>query len=402
MITGTENLLQIAEKNDKLIAVFEKQGLGSYFKPENLAKIGRYTRLNTLLKSNNIAAESFIAVLNEMLAEKENAAAPNMQKQENLHFAAMLPCGLRNPFKEFSEAFLNDNNDLFDDLNYLIEGNVNHELSYYPLLDSIKDAHELPDIIMASDVNNFFHRPFIDRFIKNDVFESYVPFQPNSYLENSGYADPNKHFTMFTANMLVMVVDKNKLGKRKMPEEWSDLLAPEFENDIIMRGEDNFFCNAVLLPFFKDKGMDAIKILAKNIKSGQHPAEMVKLAGADKKEGAAIYIMPYFFSKRIKNKNVEVIWPRDGAIASPVFLLVKKSKIQEHKVLLDFLLSKDTAEMLIGRFFPATHPEVSHNSFPENVKWLGWDFLNHYDIGKLKDEIRDEFMKIWRFKTMHL
>ena len=33
-----------------------------------------------------------------------------------------------------------------------MEGNVNHELSYYPLLDNITDENELPDVIMASDV----------------------------------------------------------------------------------------------------------------------------------------------------------------------------------------------------------------------------------------------------------
>ncbi len=403
MITGSENLLEVAEKNSTLLTVFEKHGLGSYFKPENLEKIGRFTRLSTLLKSNNINLKSFIAVLNEMLEEKENAAAPNMQKQEDLHFAAMLPCGLRNPFKEFSEAFLNNNSAQFAGLNYLIEGNVNHELSYYPLLDSIYDENELPDIIMASDVNNFFHRPFIDRFIKKGVFESYSPYKPNMYLEKSGFADPDKNFTMYTANMLVMVVDKSKLGSRKMPEKWNDLLSSEFENDIIMRGEDDFFCNAVMLPFYKDNGMDAIRILAKNIKKGLHPAEMVKLAGKNKEEGAAVYIMPYFFYKRITNlSNIEMIWPADGAIASPVFLLAKKNKIETHKPLLEFLMSEETAQLLLGRYFPSVHPGVEIKNLPEAVKWLGWDFLNQNDIGLLKNQIRDEFMKVWRFKTMRL
>ena len=315
--------------------------------------------------------------------------------QENLHFAAMLPCGLRNPFKEFVESYLLINTEKFDQLNYLIEGNVNHELSYYPLLDSIKDEKELPDVIMASDVNNFFHRPFVERFIDNEVFEAYQPYPPNEYLEKVGYSDPNKHYTMYTANMLIMAVDTEKLGDRKMPEKWEDLLGPAFENDIIMRGEDDFFCNAVMLPFYKDWGFDAIRRLAKNIKSGQHPAEMVKMAGKGGDQGAAIYIMPYFFSKRIKSDKVEIVWPLDGAIASPVFLLVKKNKLEEHSALLEFLFSRETGEMIKGRFFPSIHPENSNREFPDAVKWLGWDFLTRTDIGKLKDDIRDEFMKIW-------
>ncbi len=396
MITGNENLKQIAESYPNLIPVFEKHGLGSFFKKENLSKIGRFTILNTLLKSKNIDATSFINNLNTQQNKPEQSSDSTT---EDLHFAAMLPCGLRNPFKEFSEAYLQDNADLFKDLNYLIEGNVNHELSYYPLLDSIKDENELPDIIVASDVNNFFHKPFLERFIETGLFECYAPYAPNNYLEKVGYADPDKHFTMFTSNLLVMAVDVQKLGDRKMPETWHDLLAPEFENSIIMRGEDDFFCNAVMLPFFKDNGFEAIHKLARNIKSGKHPAEMVKLAGSNNEEGAAVYILPYFFSKRIKNKNVEVVWPKDGAIASPVFLLAKKSRIDKHKELLDFLLSKETGQMLVGRYFPSIHPDVENN-FNEAVKWLGWDFLKGYDIAKLKEEIRTEFMTVWEPKSI--
>ncbi len=397
MITGTENLQQVANEGEHVKPIFDKYGIGNYLSEESLQKIGRFTRLNTVLKAKNIDLDAFIELINTS-TETDNTSTSEEIKQEDLHFSAMLPCGLRNPFKEFVESFLQNETEYTEHLNYMMEGNVNHELSYYPLLDSITNADELPDVIMASDVNNFFHRPFMSRFIETGEFESYEPYSPNIYLEKAGYADPQKHFTMYTSNMLVMAVDKEKLNGRPMPQKWDDILSPEFENDIIMRGEDDFFCNAVMLPFYKDKGFDAIHILAKNIKSGMHPAEMVKMAGKNIPEGAAIYIMPYFFSKRIKNKNVEVVWPEDGAIASPVFLLVKKDKKEEHKALLDFLFAKETAHMLKGRHFPVLHPDVTHDEFPQEVKWLGWDFLTKNDIGQLKDDIRTEFMKVWTTK----
>lgn len=396
MITGRENLMQIVEISDKLSPIFDKHGLGNYLNPDTLSKIGRFTRLKTLLESNNIDSKSFVERLNK---EIEDKPVTYRTVQEDLHFSAMLPCGLRNPFKEFTESYLYNNGQKYKSLNYLIEGNVNHELSYYPLLDSIIDSGELPGIIMASDVNNFFHRPFVERFIKNGLFEAYRPYQPNNYLQKSGFADPANNFTMYTANMLVMVVDKKKLGNRPMPQKWEDILDDTFHNEIIMRGEDNFFCNAVMLPFFKDNGFDAIRILAKNIKSGMHPAEMVKLAGKNNEKGATIYIMPWFFSKRIKSKNIEIVWPSDGAIASPVFLLVKKGMQEKQGELLEFIFAKETANMLYSRFFPVIHPEMKHHDFPEAVNWLGWDFLNNYDIGKLKEDIRIEFMKVWNNKT---
>ena len=399
MITGNENLLQIVKMGETLIPVFEKHGLGGYFKTENLEKIGRFMRLKSLLKAKNIDSSHFIALLNQVMESQQLTTSVDLpQIQSNLHFAAMLPCGLRNPFKEYFESTILENSKKNETLNYLIEGNVNHELSYYPLLDGIRDPDELPDIIMASDVNNFFHRPFIERFVKKGIFSTYTPFIPNPYLEKTGYADPSGNFTMFTANMLVIVVDKDKLGNREMPQNWNDILAPSFKNEIIMRGEDNFFCNAVMLPFYKDNGFEAIEILARNIKSGKHPAEMVKLAGSNKDEGGTIYIMPYFFTKRIQNKHVEIIWPEDGAIVSPVFMLIKKEELETHKPMLDVLLSKNTGDMLTGRYFPSIHPDVSHNGFRYELKWLGWDFLNNRDIGQLKDEIREVFMNVWNKK----
>lgn len=402
MITGNENLLRLTEISENMTAFFEQHGLGHYFQPENLAKIGKYTRLNSLLTSKSIDSTSFIAALNEWLGTDIDETENSLSNQEELHFSALLPCGLRNPFKSYFETVVESNNELFDSLHFLIEGNVNQELSYYPMLDSISDTDELPDIIMASDINNFFHRPFVDRFVSKGLFKAYTPYSFNSYLEKAGYSDPEEQYTMFTANMLVMAVDKGRLGDKSMPKSWSDLLSEDFRDEIIMRGEDDFFCNAVLLPFYKDKGFEAIETLALNIHSGLHPSQMVKLAGSQKPEARTVYIMPYFFAKRINNPQVEIVWPEDGAIASPVFLMIKEGVHEKHKILLDTLFNKVTNELLTDRYFPAIHPEVSNEIFPESVKWLGWDFLRSNDIGQLKDEIRDRFMKVWDTKNTSL
>jgi ABC-type Fe3+ transport system substrate-binding protein len=400
MITGKESLQQVVEISEALVPIFDKYGMGSYFKPENLSKIGRFMKLDTLLKSKQIDRVNFLELLNNVISDASlNSGSSNESKKENLHLSAMLPCGLRNPFKEFFETEIQKEASEFAYLNYLIEGNVNHELSYYPLLDSIEDISELPDIILASDINNFFHKPFMEKFILKGAFNTYKTQPSNSYLEKVRYNDTEGNFTMFTSNLLVMAVDKAKLGDRDIPHKWDDLLDCSFADDIIMRGEDNFFCNAVMLPFYKDHGFEAIKKLACNIYSGLHPAEMVKLAGSGKPEGRAIYILPYFFAKRIKNPKVEIVWPCDGAIASPVFMLVKKGCKEKHAALLNMLTSKEMGEMLTGRFFPTTHPGVFNTEFKANVKWLGWDFIYSNDIGKLKEDIRASFMEVWDSKN---
>lgn len=385
MIIGSDNIQAVANKAPGVIPIFEKHGMGKYFNPEVLKKIGKYIKLETILTSSNIDVAQFIDSLN---TAAENIGETNNTAQHKLHFMAMLPCGLQSPFKDLIETYITGHKELFEGFNYLIEGNLNHELSYYPLVDSFASVDELPDIIIASDVNNFLHRPFIERFIDKGFFEAYTPFKPHSYLADIGYPDPSNNYTMLTANMLIMAVDKTRLGNRKMPQTWGDVLLPEFKDDIIIRGEAEFFCNAVMLPLYKDFGLDGIRSFAPNVKAGKHPAEMVKLAEANKQESATIYIMPYFFSKNIKNPDVEIVFPKDGAIMSPVFMLVKKSAREKHKHLLDFIVSKEMGELFVKRLFPAINPNVDNSLFSCSGKWIGWDFIRDNDLAKLKSDIQ--------------
>ncbi len=391
MITPNDTLREIAQNYPAVRPLFERQGLGGYWSAESLERIGRFARLGTLLKTAGIEPDSFIADLNRTWQEQETDLA------DELHFMAMLPCGLRNPFKESFDAHVAANPERFAGFNFLNEGNVNHELSFYPLIDKMESIDELPDVIMASDINHFFHRPFIDKFLTGGLFESCIPYEPNAYLRDCGFYDPAGNYSMYTANLLVMAVDKKKLGSRPMPACWDDLLDPMFENEIIMRGEGDFFCNAVMLPFYKDHGLDAVKAMARNIKNGKHPAEMVKLAGSAKAEAGTIYLLPWFFAQRIKDPNVEIVWPSDGAIASPVFMLAKKGASEKHPQLVDFLFSRTTSEMLAERHFTPIHPEVPCG-LKTDLKWLGWDFLTENDIGQTKEDIRAAFMTVWETK----
>jgi ABC-type Fe3+ transport system substrate-binding protein len=304
---------------------------------------------------------------------------------------ALMPCGLRNPFKDHVDAYIEAHPDWFAHLTYLVEGNVNHEMSYYPEIDQLKSVDELPDIVLASDVNSFFHHRFLTRF--SDQFMAFLPYPPHPFLADVGFCDPKEHFSMLTGNLLVIVVDKRRLGNRPMPTEWVHLLHPCFNNDVILRGEDNFFCNAVLLPYYKEYGMEAIRLMARNAKSGRHPAEMVKLANSDREEAATIYVMPYFFAAKIRNPHVEIVWPKDGAILSPVFLLIKKKAVEKHHKILDFIYAKETAQVLVQNMAPTLHPELSNEHIPGPIKWIGWDFLLQHDIGSLKREIQRSILK---------
>lgn len=308
------------------------------------------------------------------------------------HLVTLLPCGMVTPFNQALRNFLDKHPDAYGDLLAEMEGNVNHENTYYPMLEKAQHPDELPDILIASDVNHLFHRPFQERFLSQGYFQEYLPHGKNALLETQGFYDPRQEFTMLSTNMLVIVADLEKLGDRKIPESWEDLLAPEFRNSIAIRGDENFFCNGVLLPFYHFWGLEAIRDLALNVVDGMHPAQMAKMAGSGKPGAPAIYIMPFFFHDKIVNKSkVRMIWPEEGAIPSPVFLLAKRSAQEEHRPLLDFLLSKDMSDLFTGRGFPFSHPD-SHVLLPsQKLFWVGWDFLYNADVGQIKDTIQFTF-----------
>lgn len=388
LISESDRIASLIEMYPELKSLFEDHGLGGFVSEESLARIGKFVGLGTLLKSNGIDPQLFIAEASrrlEALANEERDFDPS--KLDDLHLMSMLPCGLRNPFVKAVEAHVSANRQKFSGFNFLNEGNLNHELSYYPLVDQIESIDEMPDVMIASDVNHFFHRPFVEKFIESGEFECVLPYEPHPYLREAGFYDPAGNYTMYTANMLVMAVDTTRLGERPMPKVWDDLLDPCFANDIIMRGDNDFFCNAIMLPYYKAHGMEAVRKFARNIKSGKHPSQMVKLAGSGKEEAATVYIMPYFFAKKILNPAVTVVWPEDGAIASPVFILAKKGVRDKHAPLFKFLFSTGMSEMLARGNFTPVNPDVA-TDLPNAVSWLGWDFLSNNPIGSIKDEIR--------------
>lgn len=66
-------------------------------------------------------------------------------------------------------------------------------------------------------------------------------------------------FTMLSANLLVQVNINRFAGEHPPAISWKDLLHASLTKRIVMRGEDGFFCNAVLLPFYRMCGIESVR-----------------------------------------------------------------------------------------------------------------------------------------------
>lgn len=377
-------------------SVFVSHGLDALVSEDGLRALGPFLTLATALRTRALDVDNFVRLLQEAAETTKTLEAPGLASidgQAGLSLLALMPCGLKVPFSRDVSMFMDTLQGSQDmNISYAVEGNLNQELSYYSYVPKVQSADDLPDIIFSSDFNTFYGHSFQKRFVDNGLFTGYGQITPSASYIQAGIPDPKGQYTVLGVNPLVMVINKDQLGDRPMPTCWEDLLHPRWKGSITLRGSSEFFCHAVLLPTYLNHGADGLRRLADNVLQGQHPSQMVKQI--DKNAPGAIYVMPEFFAHRIKNKQrMEIVWPEDGALASPVTLQVKASRIEALKPVLDYLTGEELATTMAGARFPVPHAQVDSEVQDKPLMWLGWDFLRGQDLLKVNAAIDEIFLQ---------
>lgn len=320
-----------------------------------------------------------------------------LQEERKLprHLLAMLPCPLKVPLEEaFAQKRASGFCRSMAEEDLVFEGNANQP-EFYKQVDDIGSEEELPDVVITPGISSFFHRSFRSRFLDRGVFTDAAAYEPHSRFAGIGLQDPTGRLTMLCVNPLVMVVDKTKLGDLPLPRSWSNLLEPVYHKQVVMRGQKGTFCETVLLTLQRHLGLDGLEKLGRAVRSGKHPAQMAKWAGTGNPEGAAIYIMPYFYARTIqRQERVSIIWPEEGAIASPVFLFLKQAVQASAAELAHFFTGKEAASIYERAYFPALHPDVELQ-LPQthSFLWMGWDLIWQGDMQLLTEQANERFAR---------
>ena len=91
--------------------------------------------------------------------------------------------------------------------------------------------------------------------------------------------------------------------------------------------------------------------------------------------------------------DLEAVWPKDGALLSPIFMITKKSKKDKIQPFIDFFMSEEIGTLFSANGkFPSTNPNVdNHLKEDQKFKWIGWDFIHSNDVGGLVRKCEDEF-----------
>ena len=381
---------ELIDRHPETLPVFVANGLALFADEATRATFGAAVRLRTALKAAGINAELFSSMLVEAMSAVTSRGDGQVSRppvDTNLNLFALLPCPLKIPLEEAFTGFLSTLPAAQRaGLTFCIEGNANNQLDYADYADHFETLADMPDIIITPGFNSFFHPHFVEGFIKTGQFASVTSYAGDRHLAAMGITDPDGHYSMLAMNLLVLVVDHTRLGDRPIPRTWADLLDPAYARSIAIRGnKDGTFCETLLLAFHKDFGAAGLTSLGRNVAWGWHPSQMVKAAGSGREDTPAISVLPLFFANTISRRDqVSIIWPGDGALVSPVTMLVKADKREELRELIAFLNGSEVAGICAGAAFPALHPEVD-NRLPDNAtfKWIGWDYVKNHDLKAL-------------------
>ncbi|WP_372753669.1 ABC transporter substrate-binding protein [Labilibaculum sp.] len=391
----TDSLLDICTQYPETIKIFVANGFKQLEDEAKRAVFGKSLSLDLALKMKKLNVDTFSALLVEGIDLNRNQVDgdlnQNFKKQnaDSIHVQGLLPCPVRIPLVEGIDVFIEEyekehKNEIVYDLkaasmglDWLIDDVINQE-----------NTDHLADIFISAGFDLFFDDKLMGKFKKQGIFKDSTGFDRlNKDFDNDEIClkDPQGHYSMIGVVPAVFLVNKDELGDRPVPKTWADIFKPEFKRSVSLPISDFDLFNSMLLHIYKAYGEEGVRGLGTCLLESMHPSQMVK-SHTKKNQKPAITIMPYFFTKMVKVGGPMIaVWPEDGAIISPIFMLTKKDKLEKTQPVIDFFASKGVGEILSHQgLFPSINPEVE-NKLPEENKfmWLGWDYINKNDIGAL-------------------
>lgn len=385
-IDQRRTLYQITEEYEEALELLVSLGFDSMRDEEKRKSLGSVITLGDALKTRGISLDAFSSQLSERIGMGETTSVTMPLHEKTVRIAGVLPCPVRIPLMEAFESWVALQEFPFH-LDYELKA-ASMGISWIEEKIHGDSSEELPDLFISAGFDMFFDRRLFGKFKSADLFEDYTnigEYHPDFQNDYMSLRDPRRQYSMIGVVPAVFLVNIKELGDRKMPTSWADILHEDFRNSISLPVSDFDLFNAILLNIYKMYGEEGVRRLGRNMQRSMHPAEMVK-SHMKLLERPSVTIMPYFFTKMVKEGGpMKAIWPEDGSIMSPIFLLSKKEKRKELESMVNFLSSKEVGEILShnGRF-PSINPEVD-NLLPEENRymWLGWDFIESHDLSEL-------------------
>lgn len=267
-----------------------------------------------------------------------------------------------------------------------------HESNVYDEIWKTEDPDEFPGLVSEVGIGDFLQPTFVKRYFEGGLLEPVFHGPVREEFKQAGLFDQTGLYHVYGVLPYLILVDLKRLGARPVPESWSDLLDPRYRGDIVINGWENDIQEALLFNMYKDFGEDGLSALGSNVKDFWHPADMAKTAGTENPKGAALYVLPWFFAKSApRTERTLLVWPKEGAYATPLYLVAKRGRRQESQSPLDFLAGEDWGSFLARAGFPPARTDSPQ--LPGKLRWLTWEYARSRDLEGLRAPLNAAFMK---------
>lgn len=384
---SVKELLELyPETLDVLIA----NGFENLKDPKVLAGVGGFLKLERAAQTKKYDLDNFLGLLQQKVDEQQHQVDVTMkttqQDNSDIRISGLLPCPVRLPLLEGFNRFVEQYTEKTGvTVSYKFEAASVGADWIGEHIAGIDNAAQLPDLFVSAGFETFFDPRTIGRFKDQGLFSDLTSGPLHRDFQGVALKDPKGHYGLISVVPAVFMVNHDELGDLPVPRTWDDLLKPEYEQKVALPVGDFDLFNAILLTLHKQYGDDGIRKLGRCMLKSMHPAQMIKNAQRATEEKPPVTIIPFFFSRMAEMvKSLEIVWPLDGAIISPIFMLTKADKADKLQPIADFLFSKEVGELLTNKgLFPSLNPEVTNQLPAEHPwQWVGWDYLYSHDIAE--------------------
>jgi hypothetical protein len=396
-------IFEVTERFPQTIRIFVDAGFPKVLDPDKRRAIGKSLTIKNAARLRKLDQQELIhrltqAVQTDGTRQDVTLAEPNemtLLPRGDVRISGLLPCPVRIPILEAVQELARQQRqksglELGWSLGAASVGadQLNNQIA---LIDGEAD---LPEIFISAGFESFFDQRNLKRFSDRGVFIDVAPRGINACFSGLDLRDPSGSFTMLAVVPAVFLVNESLLDGDAAPRTWEALLHPRFEGRISLPVGDFDLFNGILLNLYKRFGEQGVRALSRNMLTSLHPSQAVGRFSSRQPQQPAISIIPYFFSKMtLKSKVIHTLWPEDGAIICPIFMLVKRSALLRAGPAADLFLSEEVGQILAHKgFFPVLDPRVD-NRLPAGSRfiWLGWDTIQEHDLGELIPRLNDLF-----------
>ena len=304
-------------------------------------------------------------------------------RQQSIKVIASMPCPLKVPFRELFNSFIESYNLVNPESPiFCPEQNDCTNPLYDKQLIEANSENELPDVYLTSSYNILFDKSFNDRFIKTGILEGYIDAAQREYIPETVLSKLNEHnIGCLAFSSWGVAQDYSVSTIKQKPTSWAEILEPDFLGQITVHGCHGKAGNTGLLLFLQQQcGDNAIAQFAKNVIDMRHFALIIKRLDSSDIQRTALNVLPDVAASHIPSwKNVERLKFAEGCPLNPMVLMVKKSRLEACKPILDFFHGIEFRRMLQtnGYLVPA---------------YLGWS--NNYVLPDFKRLSSEGFAKV--------